>query len=390
MNKILFISKNFEFYKSLQETYMSLGRRCEFYHSDNIDWELVRDANKIIVDESSVADVNILNNILTEKGSNNVVLLFRGYGSELSKQFALAGAHIHFINSPLYSLVNKLEDATTIEKAYEHKTKMSTNTGRTKLLAITSAMGGTGKTTLAINLADVLSRKRKQVLVVDFSIYSDVAAKLQIQYKNSLNNFISTIIKDYGTDNIDHKIHSFKNNVFHYQKKNVNFDLLFGLTPIQAEKMTSEVVEEIIKTIQKFEYDVVIFDTSSVDSETNLALIECVDTILTVSVADVGSGWKTILQKELYECIQATEKCRLVVNRFSKKSGFSCKQLEQELQYPMIGVLPENPQLGFWSNGGKLISQSNQGSFLPYLNYIAHQIEPVFTREEIKTKKIRK
>lgn len=389
MNNILFVSRNSDFYEKLQNAYSSLDRVASFICSETIDFDLLPQINKIIIDEQCVLDSNIMNTILAEKGANNIILLFYSYGSDISKKFSLLGVHIHYINSPLYSLVNKIEGATNIEKAHTNAQIRAKKRG-TKLIAITSAMGGAGKTTLALNLADTLSRKRKQVLVVDFSIHSDLAAKLQIQHKNSFNNLISTIIKENGIDNSDHKVHSFKNNVVHYQKKTSNFDLLFGLTPVQAEKITSEVVEEIIRIIQTFQYDVVLFDTSSVDSETNLALIECADSVFALSVPDVGSGWKMILQKELYECIQVTDKCRLIINRYSKKSGFSCKQLERELQYPLIGVLPENVQVGFYANSGRLISQSSQKKFLPYLNYIAHQIEPVFTREEIKTKKIRK
>lgn len=388
MKKILYISKNRDYLEKIQETYLELHKICEFTHGETFMQEDVMNANKILIEEDQILDVNIMHALIRDKGAENIVLILKSQESNLAKHFVLSGIHMHYMSSPLYSLLHKIEGITTIENAQENARENLKKSG-TKLVALTSPMGGSGKTTLALNLADVLSQKKKKVLLVDLSIYSDVAAKLQIPYKNSFNNLISTIIKDIEVGLQENKMNSFKNNVYHYEKRNTNFDILFGLTPIQAEKITSEVIEEIVQIITAFSYDVVLFDTASGVSEMNLSLVECVDTVLSVSLADVGSGWKTILQKELFEIVQVTKKCRLVINRFSKKSGFSCKQLEKELQYPLLGVIPENAQVGFYANSGKLISQSNQKGFQNYINQIAHEILPVFTRTEIKTRTLR-
>lgn len=389
MNKIICIVDDLDFIEKLKKICIELNSNSKIEYADKIDLNMLDNYNKVIIAEDKMVDITIVKEVIRKKGEKNFVLLVNQMNNEISRQFILTGIHIHYKNSPLYSLVNKLEGIISIENGIANARANFKKKG-SKLIAVTSPAGGTGKTTIALNVADVLAQKGRRVLVVDMSIYSDVAAKLQIQYKNGLNNLVSTILQDFENVSQENKINSFKSNIVTYKKKNCSFDLLFGLTPVKAEKISNEVVEEIIKVINAFNYEIVIFDTCSSVMEMNLALMECVDTVLVVSLPDIGNGWKIILQKELYECIQVTQKCRLVVNRFSKKSGFSCKQLEKELQYPLFGLIPEDWKIGSYANSGKLISQINQKGTITYINFIAHQLDPIFYGHEIKRKRIKK
>lgn len=407
MNTILCILKEKGFSEKLEAAYRDLKVRNEIKYSDSLDLDSIyldssdhnslalngvevnkkNRCSKIILDKDHAMDTEKLNRLIEKVGANNVVLISTELNDEIVKQFLFTGIHIHYEDSPIYSLINKLEGFVSIESAKKNILE-NTNKNGQKFIAITSPAGGVGKTTLALNLTDVFSGKGKKVLLVDMSIYSDVAAKLQIKHMNGLNNLVSSILQDSDKGSKEKRIDALKNNIVKYEKKNQNFDILFGLTPINAEKINCDVIDEIIKIIREFDYEIVIFDTCSSVSEMSLALVECMDTVMVVALPDVGNGWKLIKQKELYECVQITEKCRLIVNRYNKKSGFSCKQLERELQYPLLGVIPNDDQLTYFSNCGKLITQNAQKGIITYVNYIAHQLEPIFNLSEIKIKKI--
>ena len=60
---------------------------------------------------------------------------------------------------------------------------------KAKVISVTSVKGGAGKTTTVLNLAGILSRMNKKVLVVDLDFYSgDIAASLNINYENDIYN----------------------------------------------------------------------------------------------------------------------------------------------------------------------------------------------------------
>lgn len=387
MKKILCTLKDKDFYERLLVAYQELKVRGEVIYSDQLNPDEIEDYSKLIIDKEQLTDVELLNKVIQRLGAGNVILITDGLNDETTKQFLFTGIHIHYENSPVYSLINKLEGLVSIDNAKKNLMESMSKSGQ-KFIAVTSAAGGVGKTTLTLSLADALSKKNKKVLLVDMSIYSDIASKLQIKHTNGLNNLISSILQNSDKGLSEKRTESLKNNIVRFEKKNLYFDVLFGLTPLNAEKISSEVIDEIIKLIRESDYEIVLFDTCSSVSEMSLALVECMDTVLVVSLPDIGNGWKLIKQKELYECIQVTEKCRLVINRYSKKSGFSGKQLERELQYPLLGVIPEDDQMMYYSNSGKLMSQYSQKVTGTYINYIAHQLEPVFGPAETKIRKI--
>jgi len=388
MYKILCNVKSKDFKNMLQDALFSYsleydinffnGRLCEF------EAKKFEEYNKFIIDEEDFGQQEIIQRLVTSKGQKSIIAITNSINSVSNKQILLTGILTHFVDSPIYSLLNKLEGLSSIEIAKETlKEKASFN--KQKLIVISSASGGVGKTTIAINLADILAAKNKKVLLIDMSVYSDFAAKLQLKHNNGLNNFIASLIQNNENGEIDKTL--LNNFVYKQLMKNYSFDILYGLTSLRAEKITANVINIFIRIISQHEYDYVIFDTDSFMTEVNLALIDCSDHIVLVSVPDVGCGWKLIQQKELYEYIQSVNKCSLVINKFTKKSGFSCKQLEREIQYPLIGIVPYSSQIALESNNGRLFSNSSATEFKTYINYIANAFEPIFSKTELKIKK---
>lgn len=141
---------------------------------------------------------------------------------------------------------------------------------KAKIFTITSAKGGTGKTTTVLNLAGTFKNLDKRVLIIDLDLYSGaVAASLNID----------------DTNNVYHLVNDISNNVFDYIENYVtpyteNIDVLAApKDPRMANKISSKYLE-IILTRASMRYDVILIDTNHVIDEINLTVMDLSDKIV--------------------------------------------------------------------------------------------------------------
>ena len=142
--------------------------------------------------------------------------------------------------------------------------------------AVFSAKGGVGKTIFTINLAGVMARNEKKVLIIDLDLYSGgIALALDRSYKKDIYNFCD----DYNNN----RYKDFEDYVVKY---NEYIDVLPCPTdPRRANKIDAKYLK-IILDKAVFKYDFVLVDMSHAFDEINVNVLDIVDKILLMTTND--------------------------------------------------------------------------------------------------------
>lgn len=146
-----------------------------------------------------------------------------------------------------------------------------------KIISVNSVKGGVGKTTLAISLAGIYSLMKKKVLLIDLDLYSGgISTYLDINNKKDIFMLIDSISNNRFTSLNDY--------IVNYNK---NIDVIPSVKdPRLATRIDSKYIKAVFK-LAKTEYDIVIVDTNHALDETNLVVLDNVDTSLYVITNDI-------------------------------------------------------------------------------------------------------
>ena len=152
---------------------------------------------------------------------------------------------------------------------------MALKTG--KVISISSAKGGVGKTTMATNLAGIYYMMKKKVLIIDADFYSGgVSTWLDIRNKKDIFMMIDSISNN-RYSNISDYVVSYNNGI----------DVLASpKDPRCAIKIESKYIPVILDFARR-EYDVVIVDTNHIMNEINLMILDHVDMSLFIVTNDL-------------------------------------------------------------------------------------------------------
>ncbi len=141
------------------------------------------------------------------------------------------------------------------------------------VIAFTSGKGGTGKTTLALNIANLLAKAGKRTLVADFDLnFANLHAMLNIFPEYTLADFFEEKLP-------------LEKVVFEYKK---NLFFLFGESASgAAAKLTKAQLNEFFYRVKSSgKFDVVILDTSSGGAPETLDIIGFADFAVVVATPE--------------------------------------------------------------------------------------------------------
>lgn len=139
-----------------------------------------------------------------------------------------------------------------------------------KSLCVFGVKGGTGKSTLVLNLAGVYSLLGYKVLIIDFDL---TGGSIALHLNKNANKTIYNFVDDYNNNRFE----SIKNYVTQY---NDNIDYIPSpKDPRQANKIDNKYADILIEKAT-FAYDIVLIDTNHILDSTNLNILDKVDKIL--------------------------------------------------------------------------------------------------------------
>lgn len=204
---------------------------------------------------------------------------------------------------------------------------------KAKIITITSAKGGTGKSITTLNLAGIFSKMDKKTLIIDIDLYGGaIAASLNID----------------DTNNVYRLVNDISNNVFDYMenyvtKYNDKIDVIASpKDPRMANKISSKYLDIIISRAS-MRYDVILIDTNHVMDITNLKTMDLSDQIVYIISSDPIDlkNMKTIVS--IYKDMEKTN-YKIILNKsFNRlKSCFTNYDIKNIIKSNIDYTIPES------------------------------------------------
>ncbi len=201
-----------------------------------------------------------------------------------------------------------------------------------KVITVYSPKGGTGCTTLAVNLAIALHNEDTRVVLVDANLqYGDVAMFFNEQGKNTILD-IAPRVDDLDAETV-------ADIMINHQASGVHI-LAAPQRPEQAEKLTTEQFTKVLNYLRQI-YAYVVVDTSSILTDIILAAVDLSDIIVLVTTQDIPAIKNARLFLDLIQTMGVDrDHIVFVMNRFDKRIGITPERIAENLKQKISAVIP--------------------------------------------------
>ena len=201
-----------------------------------------------------------------------------------------------------------------------------------KIIMVYSPKGGTGCTTLAVNLALALHNEETRVVLVDANMqFGDVAVFLNEQGKNTILD-LTPRADELEPDIVEEVMIKHAASGLH---------ILAGPTrPENAEKVTAAQFTKVLQYLRQL-YAYIVVDTCSYLNDITLALLDISDVIVLVTTQEIPS----IKDGRLFLDLMTTmgvplDRVALVMNRFNTHITITSEKIAENLKLKMVAVIP--------------------------------------------------
>lgn len=199
------------------------------------------------------------------------------------------------------------------------------------IIAVFSPKGGSGCSTIAINLAVSIAKQGHNAALVDGSLqFGDVAVMLNMKPITSVVD-LSDRASELDSELITSVVQK------HQSDLNV---LLAPPRPEMAEVVSEEKLKDLLNALRDL-YDFIIVDTSSTMDGITLSILDVADRIVLVTQQNLPSLKNASRFFDLSQSLEyGAGKVSLVVNRVSDKKGISVKDISNTLKRPVVMAIP--------------------------------------------------
>jgi len=201
-----------------------------------------------------------------------------------------------------------------------------------KIITVYSPKGGTGVTTLAINLAIALRGEDSEIGLVDTSVqFGDVPILLNELPSFSVLDLVSRIHV------LDPRIIE-GSMLFH--KSSGLYILAAPPKPELAEKVVGRDISQILEFMRSM-FSFVVVNTSSYITEPCLAALDSGDVVLLNTTQEVSAVRNARLFLELCDALGIQkDKIFLALNRYNEKIKITSEQISESVDHPVFATIP--------------------------------------------------
>jgi len=202
------------------------------------------------------------------------------------------------------------------------------------VIIIYSPKGGTGCTTVAVNLAVALHNPETPVVVVDGNLqFGDVAVMLNERSRNSIMDLAPR------ADELDPDV--VENVLVTHSESGVKI-LTAPSRPEYAENVTGDQFSKVVKYLrQMFSY--VIVDTSSSLTDVVLSAMDASNLVILLVTQDIPAINNSRLFLDLADVIGINRNnIVFVMNRYDKRIAITPEKVGENLRLPVVAVLPSD------------------------------------------------
>lgn len=199
------------------------------------------------------------------------------------------------------------------------------------IIAVFSPKGGSGCSTVAINMGVNLAKQGYSTALIDGSLqFGDVAVMLNMKPITSVVDL---------SDHVSEMDNELISSVIQKHQSNLNV-LLAPPRPEMAEVVTEEKMKNLLNMLRDL-YDFIVVDTSSNLDGITLGILDVADRIILVTQQNLPSLKNASRFFDLSASLEYdAEKVCLVINRVSDKKGISVKDISNTLKRPVIMTIP--------------------------------------------------
>jgi pilus assembly protein CpaE len=210
-----------------------------------------------------------------------------------------------------------------------------------RIIAVYSAKGGVGRTTLAVNMAAIAAPSRSCVIVDADMPFCDVAVMLGVEPRNGLADLTGA---DLDIERLTSALASHSSGM----------RVLPGPPdPARADAITAPTVQKVMELLRSVA-DLTIIDTTCAFDDATLAILEAADEIVLVCTPDLAAVKNTKVAQSTFKMLGIPDdRVRLVLNRTSNKAALGVAEIESQLG-PAEAVIPEDEQFGRAGSAGEL------------------------------------
>jgi pilus assembly protein CpaE len=223
-----------------------------------------------------------------------------------------------------------------------------------RIITVTSAKGGSGKTVLATNLALVLNRLPDvKVCLVDADLqFGDVCLVLQLEPRFTMVN---------AAHELHHLDPELLDSLLTEHPSGLKV-LAAPLEPAFADDITTAGLMQMLDVLKE-SYDYVIVDTAAMLDELILSLIEKSDDILMLVDMDLPSVKNAKLALETLRLLKfSTSNVQLVMNRSNSKAKLDNKEIEGALKMEISASIPSDAVVAASVNEGRPVVETDPKS----------------------------
>ena len=241
-----------------------------------------------------------------------------------------------------------LDAATARRSAFETE---DATVDSTRVILTMCPKGGAGKTTMATNLALGLARIAPgDVVIVDLDLqFGDVASALGIAPEATFTDATRSLDKLDAT--------TLKANLAAHASG--LYVLCAPLTPTEADDVTTEQIDKVVKLlIESFKY--VVIDTASGLDEHTLAALEFATDLILISATDVPSIRSTQKEIDALRVIgKSDQRWHFVLNRADARTGLTIAAIETAVGINVDVAIPSSRAVPVSLNRGMPVIESD-------------------------------
>jgi pilus assembly protein CpaE len=254
-----------------------------------------------------------------------------------------------FLEEPFRSddLMSLIADLVALEdnRSVQDFQTISDPSKAPRVIVVTGAKGGIGKSTIATNLAVGLAKQTgDKVVIVDlYTQYGDVPTMLNIMPKRTIVDLVPMI------DDLDIQLIE-----DHMVEHSSGVKALIGsVDPVELEAIPVPAIEAILNLL-RLHYRFVVIDMPPFLHATHLYVLSYCSTLLLVAnlfdvttVSDAKKFFQTVEGKYVPK-----EKIHLVLNRSSKFNRLVASDVIKALDHPVAAEIPNDSRLVYAVNEG--------------------------------------
>lgn len=203
------------------------------------------------------------------------------------------------------------------------------------IIALYSPKGGSGCTTISINFAVALARRKQNTLLVDGSLqFGNVDVMLNMKPTTSIVDFVDRV-EELDSDLVTSVT------IKHNSGLNV---LLAPPRPEMADLVSEEHIKRLFDQLRR-NFDYIVIDMGTDLNERALAMLDTADRILLITEQNLPSLKNVSRFFDIAETLDyERELIYLIVNRMSKKAGISVKDIADTLKRPVMATIPRDEE----------------------------------------------